>query len=120
MGPFHGADELTEIRSDDGQCRCLRQCAKRTAEPPNRSAPGPFIPPNDRRSIRDLSLMGFWLCSSDMKFIASLAFFLVTTAVLSAGIACTASGKVYGPYLLLGGTAIFGGLFVKFGCLDQH
>jgi hypothetical protein len=55
-----------------------------------------------------------------MKFIASLAFFLVTTAVLSAGIACTASGKVYGPYLLLGGTAIFGGLFVKFGCLDQH
>jgi len=55
-----------------------------------------------------------------MKFIASLAFFLVTTAVLSAGIACTASGKVYGPYLLLSGAAIFGGLFVKFGCLDQH
>jgi hypothetical protein len=64
--------------------------------------------------------MGFWLCSSNMKFIASLAFFLVTTAVLSAGIAFTASGKVYGPYLLLGGTAIFGGLFVKFGCLNQH
>ena len=55
-----------------------------------------------------------------MKFIASLAFFLVTTAVLSAGIACTASGKGFGVYLLLGGTAIFGGLFVKFGCLDQH
>jgi len=64
--------------------------------------------------------MGFWLWSCDMKFIASLAFFLVTTAVLSAGIACTASGKGYGVFLLLGGTAIFGGLFVKFGCLDQH
>jgi hypothetical protein len=114
---------MTENRCDDGQCRCLRQCAKRTAEPPNRRIEPPqdrSSRPNDRPSIRDLSLMGFWLCSSDMKFIASLAFFLVTTAVLSAGIACTASGKVYGPYLLLGGTAIFGGLFVKFGCLDQH
>lgn len=55
-----------------------------------------------------------------MKFLASLAFFLVTTAVLSAGIALTASGKGYGVYLLLGGTAIFSGLFVKYGCLDQH
>ena len=64
--------------------------------------------------------MRFWLWFTNMKFIASLAFFLVTTAVLSAGIACTASGKGYGTYLLLGGTAIFGGLFVKFGCLDQH
>jgi len=55
-----------------------------------------------------------------MKVFESLAFFLVITAVLSAGIAFTASGKVFGPYLLLGGTAIFGGLFVKFGCLNQH
>ncbi len=64
--------------------------------------------------------MRFWLCLPKMKFLASLAFFLVTTAVLSAGIACTASGKGYGVYLLLGGTAIFGGLFVKYGCLDQN
>ncbi len=64
--------------------------------------------------------MAFWLCFTDMKFIASLAFFLVTTAVLSAGIAFTGSGKVFGPYLLLAGAAVFGGLFVKFGCLDQH
>ena len=64
--------------------------------------------------------MGFWLWSDEMKFLASLAFFLVTTAVLSAGIALTASGKEYAVYLLLGGTAIFGGLFVKYGCLDQH
>lgn len=55
-----------------------------------------------------------------MKFLASLAFFLVTTAVLSAGIAMTAGGSKLGVYLLLGGAAIFGGLFVKFGCLDQH
>ena len=64
--------------------------------------------------------MRFWLWFTNMKFIASLAFFLVTTAVLSAGIALTASGKEYAVYLLLGGTAIFGGLFVKYGCLDQH
>lgn len=64
--------------------------------------------------------MALWLCFGDMKFIASLAFFLVTTAVLSAGIAFTATGKVFGPYLLLAGLAVFGGLFVKFGCLDQH
>lgn len=64
--------------------------------------------------------MRFWLCLSKMKFLASLAFFLVTTAVLSAGIALTASGKEYAVYLLLGGTAIFGGLFVKYGCLDQN
>lgn len=35
--------------------------------------------------------------------------FLVTTAVLSAGIAFTATGKVFGPYLLLAGLAVFGG-----------
>lgn len=55
-----------------------------------------------------------------MKFISSLAFFLVTTAVLSAGIALTASGHKLGQPLLLGGAAVFTGLFVKFGCLDQH
>jgi hypothetical protein len=55
-----------------------------------------------------------------MKFIASLAFFLVITAVLSAGIALTASGYKYGVHVLLAGAAVFGGLFVKFGCLDQH
>ena len=55
-----------------------------------------------------------------MKFIAPLAFFLATTAVLSAGIALTAGGKGIGLALLLGGAAVFTGLFVKFGCLDQH
>ena len=55
-----------------------------------------------------------------MKFISSLTFFLVITAVLSAGIALTASGHKLGLPLLLGGTAVFGGLFVKYGCLYQH
>lgn len=63
---------------------------------------------------------GVWICFLDMKFISSLTFFLVITAVLSAGIALTASGHKLGLPLLLGGTAVFGGLFVKYGCLDQH
>ena len=64
--------------------------------------------------------MGLWLCLPEMKFLASLAFFLVTTAVLSAGIAMTATGNKFGPGLLVAGVAVFGALFVKFGCLDQH
>jgi len=55
-----------------------------------------------------------------MKFISSLTFFLVITAVLSAGIALTAAGHKLGLRLLLGGAAVFAGLFVKYGCLDQH
>jgi hypothetical protein len=52
-----------------------------------------------------------------MNFIASLVFFIVITALLSAGIALAAKGSFI---LLLIGIAVFGGLFVKFGCLDQH
>ncbi|MFM7554970.1 MAG: hypothetical protein ACKPAH_06675 [Verrucomicrobiota bacterium] len=55
-----------------------------------------------------------------MKFIAPLAFFLATTALLSLGIVLTAHGKPFGQVVLLGGAAVFAGLFVKFGCLDQH
>ncbi len=52
-----------------------------------------------------------------MNFIASLAFFVVIGALLAAGIAIAAKGSFV---LLLIAVAIFGGLFVKFGCLDQH
>ncbi len=55
-----------------------------------------------------------------MKFIASLGFFVLVTAILSAGIALTASGSKVGLGLLLGGVVFFGGLFIKVGCLDQH
>lgn len=52
-----------------------------------------------------------------MKFLATLAFFLVIGAVLAAGISIAATkGSVA---LLLIGSAVFVGLFVKFGCLTH-
>jgi hypothetical protein len=52
-----------------------------------------------------------------MNFISALAFFLVIAALLTAGIALAAKGVIW---LLLVGIAVFTGLFVKYGCLDQH
>lgn len=52
-----------------------------------------------------------------MKFLATLAFFVVLGAVLAAGIAIAATKG--SAILLLIGAAVFVGLFVKFGCLTH-
>jgi hypothetical protein len=52
-----------------------------------------------------------------MKFLTSLAFFVVLAAVLAAGIAVAATKG--SALLLLIGSAVFIALFVKFGCLTH-
>jgi hypothetical protein len=51
-----------------------------------------------------------------MKFFGALLLWLIIAAILGTGFAMAAHGK---PWLLIGGAAIFVGLFAKIGCLSH-
>ena len=52
-----------------------------------------------------------------MKGLAATAVFLVQGALLAGGVVMAANGK--GVALLVVAIVVLGGLFVKFGCLDN-
>jgi hypothetical protein len=52
-----------------------------------------------------------------MKGLAATAVFLVQGALLAGGVVMAANGK--GFALLVVALAVLGGLFVKFGCIDN-